>query len=291
MKPIAKYPLKVMAYLLFKSPYWVRRFLGCVIGVLWFDILRIRRSVILKNLNLAYPGWSYKQKVKTGRNSLCCLGQNIVELSFLPFLTSNMFSDFFEFKGFENYLKAKAKNKGVCILTLHLGNYDLATAGMALYGHPLVVISKEFKTQWLNDLWFGVRRKMGTEFIAPRNSSYAILKALKKKKSVVFVQDQFTGPPIGVRTEFFGHTTGTALGLSVMASRSEAPVVPIYSYRDSNGKVIVHFEEEIPYQHGENRDLAQARMTQVYTKWTEDCIRKHPGQWLWVHRRWKPFRD
>jgi KDO2-lipid IV(A) lauroyltransferase len=27
--------------------------------------------------------------------------------------------------------------------------------------------------------------------------------------------------------------------------------------------------------------------TQVFTKITEDYVRRYPEQWLWVHRRWK----
>jgi KDO2-lipid IV(A) lauroyltransferase len=27
--------------------------------------------------------------------------------------------------------------------------------------------------------------------------------------------------------------------------------------------------------------------TQLFTKVLEDYVRRYPGQWLWVHRRWK----
>ena len=27
--------------------------------------------------------------------------------------------------------------------------------------------------------------------------------------------------------------------------------------------------------------------TQIFTKITEDYVRRYPDQWLWVHRRWK----
>ncbi|MBI5265795.1 MAG: lipid A biosynthesis acyltransferase, partial [candidate division Zixibacteria bacterium] len=28
-------------------------------------------------------------------------------------------------------------------------------------------------------------------------------------------------------------------------------------------------------------------MTEAYTRFFEECIRKYPDQWLWTHRRWK----
>ena len=75
-----------------------------------------------------------------------------------------------------------------------------------------------------------------------------ILKSLKKNEAVVFVMDQFMGPPIGVRTTFFGHETGSAMGLAVMAQRSKVPVVPVYTYRDDNGDTHIILEPPIPFE-------------------------------------------
>lgn len=97
------------------------------------------------------------------------------------------------------------------------------------------------------------------------------------------------GPPIGVRTKFFGRETGTAMGLALMAERTGAPVVPMYTVRQPDGSAIVIFEPEIPMQDFGPRDETIARMTQVYTDKIEEIVRKHPEQWMWIHRRWKDF--
>jgi KDO2-lipid IV(A) lauroyltransferase len=218
------------------------------------------------------------------------MGRNLTEIARFPFMDEKNQAEF-EIRGLEHLQEARKKGKGVCLLTLHLGNGDMATAGLALHGFPIIVISKVFKVQWINDLWFGVRRKMGADFIAPRNSSYQILKSLRKQAIIAFVLDQFMGPPIGVRTRFFGKETGTALGLAVIAQRSQAPVVPVYTYRDSTGQTIIRFEPEIPFVESDDPDDTVADMTQIYTDRLEDYIRRHPEQWMWVHRRWKRFRD
>ena len=193
------------------------------------------------------------------------------------------------FKGLENMDRALEKKRGVCLISLHLGNCDLAGVLLAMKGYQLVVISKVFKTQWLNKAWFGLRERVGIKFIPPRNSSYAILKALKGNKVVAFVMDQFMGPPIGGKVKFFGHETGAALGLSVMAQRSQAPVIPVYIFRDERGETHLHVEPEIPFV-GEG-DGACAQMTQVYTDWVEEKVKERPEHWMWLHRRWKEFKD
>jgi KDO2-lipid IV(A) lauroyltransferase len=192
-------------------------------------------------------------------------------------------------EGGEHLSAALDHKKGVLMLTLHLGHGDLAVASLSLFGFPMVLVSKFFKLKWLNDLWFGMREKLGTEFIPPRNSSFQLLKKLKAGKVVVIPLDQFTGPPIGVRTTFFGQETGTAAGLALMAVRSQARVVPAYTFRDADGIHQIRILPEVDmerFKHGEDPSY---EATQHFNHLLEDIVRKHPEQWMWIHRRWKKF--
>lgn len=291
MKTLFSLFLKSLSFVLVKSPRFVRTMLGDAIGVLWFDILRIRRKVVTDNLKKAFPEMDYPQRVKLGRESLCNLGRDIVEYSFLPFFDKKLCDDLFEFKDAHYMDEAIKKNKGVCVLTLHMGNGDLASAALSAVGYNIHLVSKEFKTKWLNDMWFAMRARAGTKFIPPRNSSYAILKALKKKENVIFVMDQFTGPPIGIRTQFFGIETGTGYGLAMMAERAKSPVIPVYTIRKNDGKHLIQFLPEIEFKEEESQEQTMVAMTQRYNSFIEDVVRKHPEQWMWVHKRWKTFRE
>ena len=44
---------------------------------------------------------------------------------------------------------------------------------------------------------------------------------------------------------------------------------------------------EIALEEKSTRDETIVHMTQVYTRFLEDAIKRHPEQWFWVHRRWK----
>ncbi len=282
-----------LSYWLRLMPHSWRMAVGALLGWLWFDVFRIRRRVILDNLEKAFPHLSQAERRRLGRNSCFNMGRSVVEYSLLPSLNLEQVDREFIFEGWEEMervrQRAASEGKGLLLLTLHLGNGDLACGALSLKGLPMALISKEFKVTWLNELWFGMRAKLGTEFIPPRNSSYAILKALKKQKMVIFVLDQFMGPPIGVETTFFGHPTGTALGLAVMAQRSKAPVVPVYTYRRDDGKTVIRFDSEIAFEERGTAEESQALMTQVYTDYLESVVRLYPEQWMWVHRRWKEF--
>ncbi len=266
--------------------------LGSLLGILWIDVFRIRRKVAIDNVALAFPEWPRAEQVRVARASLRHMGRTLIEFSLFPILTRRDLETLFIFKGEDNVTRALAEKKGVLMLSLHLGNGDLAVAALSQKGWSISLISKLFKAKWLNDFWFGLRAKHGTKFIAPEKSSFEILRALKANRIVAFVLDQFMGPPVGCKTTFFGVETGTAMGLALMAERTGAPVVPSYNYRDRRGHWVIVFDEPIPWCDvgpKASRDENIAAMTQVYTDKIEEIIRKYPEQWMWIHRRWKRF--
>ncbi len=281
---------RAVSAVLFYGPAWVRRGLGNFLAFLWFDFLRIRRQVVLNNIAIAFPSMSLSDRVRVGRKSLQALGQVFVEYSFLPYLSKNNYESLIRFENAELMEQKLAQGKGVLLLTLHMGHGDLACAAMSLKGWPVVMVSKTFKLKLLNDLWFGMRERLGTRFIPPRDSAYPLLKALKSGSAVIIPLDQFTGPPIGVRSRFFGVETGTGAGLAVMAERSGAPVVVVYTYRDEQGKHVLHFVCEVPVPRNQAKDPeATARVTQRFNDELEKLVRLHPEQWMWIHKRWKKF--
>jgi Kdo2-lipid IVA lauroyltransferase/acyltransferase len=288
---------RALSGLIYILPRSFKKALGEFIGFLWFDVFRIRRNVAIENVKKAFPELSHQEQVRIARSSLKHMGRTIIEYTSFPFAGRAEFDREFVTTGTENLDAAFAKNKGVLLLTLHLGNGDLAIAALSRRNLPINLISKEFKTRWLNDLWFGMRAKHGTKFISHQKSSFDILRALKRNAAVFFVLDQFMGPPIGVRTHFFGHETGTAAGLALMALRTGAPVVPCYTFRRDDGLSEMVFEPEMPsYSDEESTDDSLketkiALLTQIYTDKIESIIRKYPEQWMWIHRRWKAFRE
>ena len=284
---------KLFSFILAQTPQAFRDFLGNCVGFLWFDLLRIRRRIAIENVTLAYPEMPEKERIQIARMSVYHLGRTLLDFTLFPFFTKDAIPKHFDFEGLDNFQAALDGGKGVMLLTAHIGNGDFAISALSQMGYPMNLISKEFKARWLNDLWFGMRRKLGTRFISAEKSSFEILKALKRNEAVLFVLDQYMGPPVGVRTKFFGKETGTAAGLALIAGRTGSPVLPCYTYRRADRKQVLVFEPAVPYQVLDDSLRSQniAVMTQVYTDKIEAIVRKHPEQWMWIHRRWKEFRD
>ena len=81
-----KYPLLAIAYLIHKMPYFVHQGIAWFIGIMWFDVIRIRRGTAVSNVKRAFPDIEHKQAVKMARRSLYHMGLTLTEFFSMPFL-------------------------------------------------------------------------------------------------------------------------------------------------------------------------------------------------------------
>ncbi len=268
-------------------PFFIHQTLAWIIAIIWFDILRIRRQTAIDNVLIVFPQFTLKQAKQMARKSIYHMGLTITEFFSMPFLWEKEFRQMFEVEGEEHLKEALKQKNGVFLLSAHRGNGDLGTAALASWGYKVHIISKIFKTAWLNRLWFSSREAKGVKFIPPRKSSYEILKALKAQEIVIFVLDQYTGPPNGVLTHFFNKKTGTAAGLALFSQRAQAPVLPVFTQRIGPLKHKITIRPPVVFEEQKTKDETIVFMTEKYNREVEAAILEAPEQWMWVHRRWK----
>jgi KDO2-lipid IV(A) lauroyltransferase len=64
-------------------------------------------------------------------------------------------------------------------------------------------------------------------------------------------------------------------------------VLPACSWRESDGRHVLRFEEPMTPIECENTNEAIRLNTRAYNAVLERIILRRPEQWYWVHRRWK----
>jgi KDO2-lipid IV(A) lauroyltransferase len=107
------------------------------------------------------------------------------------------------------------------------------------------------------------------------------MKAIRAGECVVFVMDQYMPPPMGAPTRFFGVLVDTLAAVPPLARRTGAAIIPVRQIRDTDGTVRILVDPEVPL--GDDDAADNERLAGLVERW----IRAVPGQWLWVHRRFK----
>ncbi|MEA2012814.1 MAG: lysophospholipid acyltransferase family protein [Verrucomicrobiota bacterium] len=190
--------------------------------------------------------------------------------------------------------KNQNEGKGVFMLFGHFGHWELAGIALGQNGIKTSPIVKEMKTSAGEYFLKRLRSDNAIETIPRRNSVRKIIKTLEEA-SVTFFLDQNMTEDEGIFVDFFNKPACTMSGLAILSTRTQAPVLPLFSYRDKDLKhhhIVIGDPikwEEISDDRTENIK----HNTQRYTKIIEDIIRKHPDQWIWMHKRWKtqPNKD
>jgi len=215
------------------------------------------------------------------------MGRNAIEFLRLPSLTKDNMDAYIKWSGLEHLDNALKLNKGVFVLTAHLGNWDLVASGYSLKGYQVNLITKHLKIEFLNRFWMESRAQKNITQLYREGSIKEIINALKRNELMGFILDQHTHSADGVLVDFFGRPCWTTPGLAVLAQRLKAPVVPSFIIRQPNGTHQVFIEPAIPFVEKTTQEETIRYNTQAYTNCLERYIRQYPDQWIWMHRRWK----
>lgn len=195
-------------------------------------------------------------------------------------------------EGVDAFAKAWEAGKGVLVLTGHFGNFEVATlAGLAQFPevrHRVHVVRRPIKPAWLDALVNRRMRKAGFGTIGKRGSLDRMLALLERGDAIVFPFDQHARRPDGIEVEFFGHAAGTFKSLAIIAIATGAPVIPAAAWRDPDGRHVLRFEPALAPVAADDPDDEIRRTTRAYNQALERLVLRHPEQWWWVHRRWKP---
>ncbi len=287
-----KYIVETVLLWLFKVVFRVlpRRaglLLGRMIGRLAYYAVPRRRRLALDNLSMSLGGSLSEEEIRnTALASFEFLGMNILEFFNLPGLKAEGIKRLISVEGEEKLIEALAMGKGALVLTGHLGSWDMLSAGLAARGYSVALITKVSRSEALNRIWMAYRQKAGIKLFMGRGTMKESLRHLKNGGIVGFALDQNARFTEGVFVPFFGREACTLTSLALLARRTGAPVVPIYSFREGDIHRIV-IEKAMLHDNIADTDTDLIGRTRIYTQWIEKVIRLHPQQWTWLHDRWK----
>ncbi len=269
-------------------PRPVARAVGIAIGQTVYFLSRRLRGVGMRNLAMAFPEKSDEERRRILRGEFTSLGRQFGEVCLFPRYRRENLEQVVVYDGFENFERAYARGKGVLFLTGHLGGWELSAFAHSLYGHPLHIVMRSLDNPYLDRLSHEYRTMHGNQTVDKDNFVRGLLGAMKAGETVGILMDTNMTPPQGVFVPFFGIPACTASGLARIALRTDAAVVPGFTFWDSEArKYKLRFDSAVDLIRTGNDDADVIANTAKFTAIIEKFVRKYPDQWLWVHRRWK----
>jgi KDO2-lipid IV(A) lauroyltransferase len=274
--------IRFTPYPLFRAKAW------CVTWILYLVSSRLRRNAI-ESLTIAFGDTiSLEEKKRITRRCFFSLTLGLADTIFY-IARPGRAADVFYVEGFEHFKQAHEAGKGAVIAVAHFGPFVAMLFKFLYEGYTVRVVMRAPRNKILAD------EIMTRESLFVPHPIYstplracvtACSAALRDNELLVMPVDQNYGGPGRVFVDFFGRKAATAAGPAAYAFKTGAPFLTAFAYPLKGGRWQIKIEPVVI-----NRDLPEREAvrtaTQEITSRIEAAARAYPGEWVWMHRRWK----
>ena len=244
------------------------------------------------NLRHAYPDKSEAEREAILREAWDNLGRTAADYAHLKDLW-----DFdpeagdagrIDVSGIDNFVKLREDGKPAIIFTAHLGNWELPAICASRHGLPVTAVYRAPSNPYVARQIEKIRsRNMGNLLQAGSGQAviFKMASVLERGGHLGILVDQHLRR--GLKIPFFGRTASTNPSLGRLARRFECPVHGVRVIRLPGNRFRLELTDalELPRDHEGAVDV-EGTMRMV-NGIVEGWVREHPGQWLWLHRRWR----
>ncbi|MEA3187396.1 MAG: heptosyltransferase [Chthoniobacter sp.] len=263
-------------------PLPVDFWLGRTFGTLAYFVLRPYRTLVLRNLKIAFGGEKSAVELQLlAREHFATLGANLLCSFKVAAMPAEAIAARVSFENLDTLLNALRQGDGVVMVISHIGNWELfAQLAHNAPGHKFSTIYQALGNRHIDEHVKKARARFGVVPFDRREGFNAPIRFLREGGLVGVLVDQHAGDH-GVWTPLFGRLASTSPLAATLAARTEALLIPVAIYTASAGRWRLVVSEPVPRE-GRPEDITAAINQRL-----EQQIRVSPRDWFWVHQRWK----
>jgi len=242
---------------------------------------------MMDNLRLALPELTPAEHAAIARRAWENLGRTAFEYAHLDRI--------WDFDGGQVYSHPEtrarlnallAEQRPVLTFSAHLANWEVPAVVAARLGHRGAILFRTPNNRFIAaDI---IRRRepiMGDLIPANLAAPIRMAEALDGGKSLGMLVDQRFGR--GPVVPFFGQPAASNPFLARLARRFEAPVYGLRAIREPGPRFRIELVGPLDLPRDTSGRVDVQASTALVNQVIEGWIREDPGQWLWMHRRWR----
>jgi KDO2-lipid IV(A) lauroyltransferase len=254
-----------------------------------YYIIAYRKNIVSRNLRIAFPELTKKERLKLRRDFYRNLGDVMVETVKGLYISPEELVKRVTYEGLEIIEQATKDKQNVVLLTAHQANWEWSLQSANIQ-FPMGVdgIYKPLKNEGFDRLIYQVRTRFGGTLI-PKDK---VVRNIAEKRGEVRIIGVMGDQRPMIQTpkywvNLFGVDTAFFPGSDQIPKMTNAITVFIKVVRVKRG----YYRNQIirigkpPYNKNDRSIIDK------YVKTMEDMILEAPSNWLWSHNRWKYSKD
>jgi len=246
-------------------------------AVRWLPPFRMR---VDEGLQRVYPNLSRRERSRiagqVGRN----VGRTLTEILHNTEFSTKLDRFDAQGPGLQALIDAKAEGKGAIVIFGHFGQWEAIRHYLKSQDLETGALYRPNSNPYYEP-HFLAGIKQGGAPIVPKGSAGTIqmVRHIRNGGFFAILADQYV--QMSKNIAFLGHETQTTTSPAELALKYGVPLVPAFGLRDENATNIhITFQEPIPHSD------PITMMTEFNARMGVQ-INANPGQWYWLHRRWK----
>lgn len=239
------------------------------------------------NLAIAYPEMSNAEADAIIRDVWENLGRTTAEFAHLEKFLPDAEKPRVEITGRERLEALAGGDTPAIFVSGHFANWEVGSIVLHALGVDYGVIYRAANNPLLDGLIIRERARVMSRRQIPKGKRGGrdMIEALKSGASLAMLVDQKLTSG-GIPSPFFGKDAMTAPAAARLALKYSAPVIPIEIERLNGAHFRVSIGGPVAFAPSGDINADTQALTDTINAELEAMIRKRPGQWLWLHRRW-----
>lgn len=261
--------------------HWLLR-VGAIMAWVLSPALAGRRRIAARNIDLCFPELDAAARERLLHATMRATVTGVLESLRAWFAPATVLHGLFDVDGIEHLEAARAQGRGVLLVTGHMPAFELAgrLVGEA-GGEPIMLHARRNDDACLDQWLDAARRRVFAATIAKKDKA-GLLDGLRDGGTVLYLGDQdFSYRNAFV--PFFGIAAATLTALPDLLRETGAVALPTWLQRGIDGRYRLQIGSQwVGWPVGDPVADAARYMAEL-----EAVVRRHPEQYLWMHRRFK----
>jgi KDO2-lipid IV(A) lauroyltransferase len=276
--------LLTLLWLLHWLPLGLQARIGNGFGALGHALIRSRRRVARRNIELCFPEKTASETDALVREHFRWLGRSLLERGLLWYAPRERLKRLIHVEG--EVTLAEHSERPVMWLVPHFMSLDVAAVSLQLFQRHTAVSMYQAQSNPVMDaaLRRGRLRLGQVEIFQRSEKAMPLIRAIRRGDAFFNLPDMDFGERDAAFVPFFGVPAATLLAPSRLARALGMVVQPIVATALPGGR---GYRVRVlpPWTHFPTDDPIAD--TAALNRWIESEIRREPAQYLWVHRRFK----
>ena len=275
--------LKIVSWAFQIFPRALALFVGRTLGSFFYYFVPLRKSIAIKNLEIAFPDWNLDKRKSLLHSSYRHYGMVLVDFFRLPQVKRKQDKTIVNIPT-ESIELIKQYSGGI-ILSGHIGNWEYIGPSLGINNIKCAGVSQIQRNSLSNQFFNELRRSENVKIIPIDSGSKVMIQSILDGYYLGLISDQNAGEK-GTEAQFFNSPVSVPKGAAAFHLKTNTPILVGFCILYGDYSYHLSFQELDVQGLPEKSNEIIVEINRRYSKLLEETVKEYPQQYFWFHRKW-----